>query len=109
DSDRSPGAACARRSSRARGSVTPAATPRAHRAARGWQGRSEVDPCRASRGAWGPRTRRGEPNSVNIDYIDQYEDGMLITAREAARRLGVKPATLYAYVSRGLIRSAASA
>jgi citrate synthase len=31
---------------------------------------------------------------------------MLINAREAARRLGVKPATLYAYVSRGLLRSA---
>jgi citrate synthase len=31
---------------------------------------------------------------------------MLITAREASRRLGVKPATLYAYVSRGLLRSA---
>jgi citrate synthase len=30
---------------------------------------------------------------------------MLISAREAARRLGVKPATLYAYVSRGLVRS----
>jgi citrate synthase len=33
---------------------------------------------------------------------------MLISAREAVRRLGVKPATLYAYVSRGLIRSMAS-
>lgn len=31
---------------------------------------------------------------------------MLISAREAARRLGVKPATLYAYVSRGLLQSA---
>ncbi|MBI1777902.1 MAG: MerR family transcriptional regulator [Proteobacteria bacterium] len=30
---------------------------------------------------------------------------MLINAREACRRLGVKPATLYAYVSRGLIQS----
>jgi citrate synthase len=30
---------------------------------------------------------------------------MLIDASEASRRLGVKPATLYAYVSRGLIRS----
>jgi citrate synthase len=34
---------------------------------------------------------------------------MLISAREAIRRLGVKPATLYAYVSRGLVRSTASA
>jgi citrate synthase len=33
---------------------------------------------------------------------------MLIGAREAVRRLGVKPATLYAYVSRGLVRSMAS-
>src|SRR5262245_5096028 len=33
---------------------------------------------------------------------------MLISAREAVRRLGVKPATLYAYVSRGLVRSMAS-
>src|SRR6266446_9207594 len=30
----------------------------------------------------------------------------LISAQEAVRRLGVKPATLYAYVSRGLLRSA---
>jgi citrate synthase len=28
-----------------------------------------------------------------------------LTAEEAARLLGVKPATLYAYVSRGLLRS----
>ena len=34
---------------------------------------------------------------------------MLISAREACRRLGVKPATLYAYVSRGLLRSAPAA
>jgi citrate synthase len=33
-------------------------------------------------------------------------DAMLISAQEAARRLGVKPATLYAYVSRELLRSA---
>ena len=30
----------------------------------------------------------------------------LVTAREAVRRLGIKPATLYAYVSRGVLRSA---
>ncbi len=30
--------------------------------------------------------------------------GGLLTAQEAAGRLGVKPATLYAYVSRGLLR-----
>ncbi|HEY7084623.1 MAG TPA: citrate/2-methylcitrate synthase [Hyphomicrobiaceae bacterium] len=34
---------------------------------------------------------------------------MLISAQEAARRLGVKPATLYAYVSRELLRSAPGA
>ena len=33
---------------------------------------------------------------------------MLIDAREAIRRLGVKPDTLYAYVSRGLIRASAT-
>lgn len=33
---------------------------------------------------------------------------MLIDAREAIRRLGVKPDTLYAYVSRGLVRSVAT-
>ena len=30
---------------------------------------------------------------------------LYLTAREAAAELGVSPATLYAYVSRGLIRS----
>src|SRR3982074_397669 len=30
--------------------------------------------------------------------------GGLLTAQEAAERLGVKPATLYAYVSRGQLR-----
>jgi citrate synthase len=34
---------------------------------------------------------------------------MLLSAREAAQRLGVKPATLYAYVSRGLLRSTPAA
>jgi citrate synthase len=33
--------------------------------------------------------------------------GPLLTAAEAARELGVKPSTLYAYVSRGLLRSQA--
>ncbi len=32
-------------------------------------------------------------------------DGMLLTSREAAKRLGIKPETLYAYVSRGRLRS----
>jgi citrate synthase len=34
---------------------------------------------------------------------------MLLSAHDAARRLGIKPATLYAYVSRGLLRSAPGA
>jgi citrate synthase len=37
--------------------------------------------------------------------INIRQGQMLISAREAVRRLGVKPATLYAYVSRGLVRS----
>jgi citrate synthase len=36
-------------------------------------------------------------------------DGELLSARETARRLGVKLDTLYAYVSRGLLRSVAMA
>lgn len=35
-------------------------------------------------------------------------DAAYLTAREAAARLGVKPQTLYAYVSRGLVRSEAT-
>lgn len=33
------------------------------------------------------------------------DDEAYLTAREACDRLGVKPQTLYAYVSRGLLRS----
>src|SRR6478609_3634484 len=54
-------------------------------------------------------------NTVNVDRIhccpDQPGGGMAattgswITTTEAAQRLGVKRATLYAYVSRGLLRS----
>ena len=32
-------------------------------------------------------------------------DGLYLSAREAAAELAISPATLYAYVSRGLIRS----
>jgi citrate synthase len=39
---------------------------------------------------------RAEPGQIDDEQI---------TVREAARRLGVKPATLYAYVSRGLLTS----
>src|SRR5471030_1294376 len=47
---------------------------------------------------------------VNLDYIDQYIFMATdwLTSKEAARRLGVSSATLYAYVSRGLLRSEAS-
>jgi citrate synthase len=34
-----------------------------------------------------------------------YRDAGYLTAAETARRLGIKPATLYAYVSRGLIQA----
>ena len=46
---------------------------------------------------------------VNLDYIDQYNvmANEWLSSREAARRLGVSAATLYAYVSRGLLRSEA--
>ena len=43
---------------------------------------------------------------VNIDKYNQYMNSPIyLSAREAAAELGVQPATLYAYVSRGLIRS----
>ncbi len=42
--------------------------------------------------------------AVNIDSYSQYMKWL--TRDSAARRLGVKPATLYAYVSRGLIKAA---
>jgi citrate synthase len=46
---------------------------------------------------------------VNLDCIDQYiaMSNEWLSSREAARRLGVSAATLYAYVSRGLLRSEA--
>jgi citrate synthase len=36
--------------------------------------------------------------------LDEPMRGGLLTAQEAAERLGVKPATVYAYVSRGMLR-----
>lgn len=52
---------------------------------------------------------------INLDYLDQYigmdapnsptRAGDYVSAREAASRLGVSLATLYAYVSRGQIHS----
>jgi citrate synthase len=50
---------------------------------------------------------------VNIDHLINYggrmvgitePGGELLSAAEASRRLGIKPETLYAYVSRGLLR-----
>jgi citrate synthase len=42
---------------------------------------------------------------VNLDTIDQRESAMWLTASEALARLGSKPQTLYANVSRGRIRA----
>lgn len=43
---------------------------------------------------------------VNIDKYNQHmASPIYLSAREAATELGVRPATLYAYVSRGLVRS----
>jgi citrate synthase len=42
---------------------------------------------------------------VNLDQIDQYEAPMWLTASEALARLGSKPQSLYASVSRGRIRA----
>ncbi len=44
-------------------------------------------------------------NRVSIDHRPLGEGAELVGAREACARLGVKPATLYTYVSRGLIRT----
>src|SRR5215831_8735891 len=44
--------------------------------------------------------------SILIIVINISEAAVLMSAREAAHYLKVKPATLYAYVSRGLLRSA---
>jgi citrate synthase len=46
---------------------------------------------------------------IKIDQYDQYKMTEWIDAAEAGRRLGVKPQTLYAYVSRGRIRAEADA
>jgi citrate synthase len=45
-------------------------------------------------------------NNVNLDS-ESSVDRMLLTAREAAERLGIKLDTLYAYVSRGRLQSVA--
>jgi citrate synthase len=43
--------------------------------------------------------------SLSLINIDYRQPMALLTAREAAARLGVKPESLYAYVSRGLLTS----
>jgi citrate synthase len=47
-----------------------------------------------------------------VDKVDQYQSidyGRLLTAAEAAERLGIRRSSLYTYVSRGLIQSVALA
>jgi citrate synthase len=41
---------------------------------------------------------------ISCQYDEQVTDERWLTAQQATTRLGVKPQTLYAYVSRGLIR-----
>jgi citrate synthase len=63
--------------------------------------------------ASGSLTLPSAPKLVNIDSSNQHwiklairgSKKMLLSAQEAAGRLGVKVDTLYAYVSRGLLRS----
>jgi citrate synthase len=45
-------------------------------------------------------------NQYSVEYgMAMVDEPAFITAAEAAARLGVRPATLYAYVSRGIVRS----
>jgi len=44
-----------------------------------------------------------DPHSVNLDRINLVRELPRLTAAQAAARLGVKPESLYAYVSRGLL------
>ncbi|WP_209010922.1 citrate/2-methylcitrate synthase [Labrenzia sp. PHM005] len=47
---------------------------------------------------------------INLDKYNQYMNKPIyLSAKEAAAELGVQPATLYAYVSRGMISSVAGA
>ena len=52
------------------------------------------------------RPSTGEAGAARKDAVARIVDGEeFLTVDEAARVLGVKPATLYAYVSRGVLRS----
>ena len=51
-----------------------------------------------------PRPRRGA--AASVDAVARIVDGEeYLTVDEAAALMQVKPATLYAYVSRGILRS----
>ena len=51
-----------------------------------------------------PSTRGS--GAASVDAVARIVDGEeYLTVDEAARALGVKPATLYAYVSRGVLKS----
>src|SRR6201995_4040477 len=50
------------------------------------------------------RSLRSSCSTVNVDTVNAVSERRLST-REAAARLGVKPETVYAYVSRGLLSS----
>jgi citrate synthase len=51
--------------------------------------------------------KRHQVAQVNIDQYDQYMPSKLITSEDVCRRLGIRPQTLYAYVSRGLLEAVA--
>src|SRR2546425_13368291 len=64
---------------------------------------TNIDP---SRPIW---TRPAGPASVGAErrreHVVSVNGEEYLTVKEAARALGVKPATLYAYVSRGVLKS----
>src|SRR5215216_2119564 len=104
-SSRSPRAAGGCRSSAARASVRAAAIRPA-----GCRGQNRS--CAEEQRAQPFGTSRVEiPSSLmlrrTICNLDSMNQSSLLNAREAAARLGVKLDTLYAYVSRGLLRSVA--
>ncbi len=52
-----------------------------------------------------PDAARGSARANAHGATRRSSSSRLLTSREAASRLGIQPATLYAYVSRGLLRS----